>query len=102
MALPSLILWLLFLIVPLGILFVYSFGQLDIITFKMSFDWTVDNYKRLTDALYLGAIVRSLILSVLATVLTLTLGIPGRLLHEPQKRCHAATFSSWPSSYRSG
>jgi len=76
MALPSLILWLLFLMVPLGILFVYSFGQLDIITFKMSFDWTVDNYKRLTDALYLGAIVRSLILSALATVLTLTLGFP--------------------------
>jgi len=76
MALPSLILWLLFLIVPLGILFVYSFGELDIITFKMSFGWTLDNYKRLTDALYLGAITRSLILSAAATALTLALGFP--------------------------
>jgi len=76
LALPSVLWWILFFVVPLGILVVYSFGQLDIITFKMSFGWTFDNYPRIKDPLYLNAIVRSLLLAGGATVGTFVLGFP--------------------------
>lgn len=76
LALPSLVWWLLFFMVPLGILVVYSFGQLDIITFKMSWGWTIDNYPRIKDPLYLNAIGRSLMLALGATVGTFILGFP--------------------------
>jgi spermidine/putrescine transport system permease protein len=73
---PSIVLWVLLFAVPLGILVVYSFGQLDIITFKMSFGWTLSNYPKLTSSLYMGSIFRSLILSVSATAACFVLGFP--------------------------
>ena len=51
LVLPSLVWWALFFLVPLGVLVVYSFGQLDIITFTMSWGWTLANYPRIIEAL---------------------------------------------------
>jgi ABC-type spermidine/putrescine transport system permease subunit I len=76
LVLPSIGWWVAFFVTPLLVLFVYSFGQLDIITFQMSWGWTLDNYARLGDGLYMGAIVRSLALAAGATVLTFLLGFP--------------------------
>ena len=55
----------LFFIVPLGILVAYSFGQIDIITFKVQWGWTLDSYSRVFESLYVNAIGRSLLLSAM-------------------------------------
>jgi ABC-type spermidine/putrescine transport system permease subunit I len=66
----------LFFIVPLGILVAYSFGQIDIITFKVQWGWTLDSYSRVFQSLYVSAIGRSLLLSAIATVTCLVVGFP--------------------------
>jgi ABC-type spermidine/putrescine transport system permease subunit I len=74
--LPSLGWTLFFFLAPLGILVVYSFGQIDIVTFKLHFGWTLDNYVRIVDSLYLNTIVRSLVLALSATSACLVIGFP--------------------------
>jgi spermidine/putrescine transport system permease protein len=76
LVLPNALWAALFFFVPLGFLAVYSFGEMDILTFKVSFGWTVDNYERLADSLYLKAILRSLAISIGATVGCLLVGFP--------------------------
>jgi ABC-type spermidine/putrescine transport system permease subunit I len=80
LALPSFAWTLLFFAVPLGFLAVYSFGEIDVITFDVTFGWTLDNYERLTDPLYLKAIGRSLAISVGATLGCLLIGYPVALM----------------------
>ena len=41
-----------FFFIPLGLLILYSFGQIDIFTFDVTWGWTFDNYKRIIDPLY--------------------------------------------------
>jgi len=53
-----------FFVVPLVLLAVYSFGQINVFTFQVTFGWTPDNYRRLANSLYLGALLRSLALTV--------------------------------------
>jgi spermidine/putrescine transport system permease protein len=67
---------LLFFLVPLGIMVVYSFGQRDVVSLKLHWGWTVQNYIDIVDSLYLHAIVRSIALSVTATALCLLIGFP--------------------------
>jgi ABC-type spermidine/putrescine transport system permease subunit I len=67
---------LLFFLVPLGIMVVYSFGQRDVLTLKLYWGWTIQNYVEIADSLYLSSITRSLILSGTATVLCLVIGFP--------------------------
>jgi ABC-type spermidine/putrescine transport system permease subunit I len=67
---------LLFFVVPLILLVVYSLGQIDVLTFQVSFGWTFDNYTELADKLYLGALARSLALTVAATAGCAVLGFP--------------------------
>jgi ABC-type spermidine/putrescine transport system permease subunit I len=76
LAAPNLVWALLFFFVPIGFLAVYSFGQMDIITFKVTFGWTLDNYERLTESLYVRAILRSLAISLGATLCCLVIGYP--------------------------
>jgi ABC-type spermidine/putrescine transport system permease subunit I len=76
LAAPSFGWTLLFFLVPLGILLVYSFGQVDVITLQLRFGWTLENYERIGDALYLRAVLRSLTLSTVATVACLIIGFP--------------------------
>jgi ABC-type spermidine/putrescine transport system permease subunit I len=65
-----------FFIAPLVILIAYSFGQIDIITFRVQWGWTLDSYSRVFESLYLTAIGRSLLLSLTATAAALVVGFP--------------------------
>ncbi|MBS1886158.1 MAG: ABC transporter permease [Actinobacteria bacterium] len=76
LAVPALGWWALLFIAPLILLIIYSFGQLDIITFQFKLDWTLENYSRLGNSLYLSTIGRSLLLALSATVGCLVLGFP--------------------------
>jgi ABC-type spermidine/putrescine transport system permease subunit I len=76
LALPAFGWTVLFFLVPLAILTVYSFGQIDFVTLEIRFGWTLDNYVRITDDLYLSTIMRSLFLSVATTVACVVIGFP--------------------------
>jgi spermidine/putrescine transport system permease protein len=76
LALPGLLWTLAFFLIPLGVMVVYSFGQIDIITFKTTFGWTLDNYRRLDNSIYLHTILRSLEMSFGATLGCLVVGYP--------------------------
>jgi spermidine/putrescine transport system permease protein len=65
-----------FFIAPLALLLVYSFASMDIVTFHIHFGWTLSNYGQLGNSIYLGAILRSLALSVGATLACLVLAFP--------------------------
>jgi ABC-type spermidine/putrescine transport system permease subunit I len=66
----------LFFLVPLALLVVYAFGQIDILTFQVSWGWTLGNFTRIADPLYLQPIARSLILSTVSTLMCLVIGFP--------------------------
>lgn len=76
LAVPSFAWTLVFFLVPLGFLFAYSFGEIDIITFQVDWGWTLDNYANVFDPLYAAAIRRSVMLSVGATLGALLIGFP--------------------------
>jgi ABC-type spermidine/putrescine transport system permease subunit I len=76
LGLPSFSWTLLFFLVPIGFLLAYSVGQIDIITFRVSWGWTLENYGDVFDPLYLRTIGRSLLLALGATVGALLLGFP--------------------------
>jgi spermidine/putrescine transport system permease protein len=67
---------LLFFLAPLGVLVAYSVGQIDTITLVPRWGWTLENYERIAEPLYRGAIMRSLLLSIVATGLCLLVGYP--------------------------
>jgi spermidine/putrescine transport system permease protein len=69
-------LWLLgFFLVPLALVWTLSFGEragpIDILI-----TWTLDNYGRALDPLYLGLFWKSIWIAALATALTLVVGLP--------------------------
>lgn len=66
----------LFFLLPLGLLVLYAFGQINIITFEVRWGWTLENFTRIADSLYLQPIGRSLLLSTVSTLLCLLLGFP--------------------------
>ena len=76
LALPAFGWTLAFFAVPIGFLLAYSLGEIDIITFQVSWGWTLDNYANVFDPLYLDSIRRSLVLSLGATAGALVLGFP--------------------------
>jgi spermidine/putrescine transport system permease protein len=65
-----------FFFVPLGILVVYSFAQIDVLTLQIRFEWTTENYTRIADSLYLETIVRSLAIALATTLACLVIGFP--------------------------
>jgi ABC-type spermidine/putrescine transport system permease subunit I len=65
-----------FFIAPLGLLLFYSFGSIDLVTFKIEHGWTASNYGRVFESLYLTTIGRSLLLSTAATIACLVIGFP--------------------------
>jgi ABC-type spermidine/putrescine transport system permease subunit I len=71
--------------VPLILLVAYSVGQIDIITFRVDWGWTLDSYRRVFESLYLSAIGRSLLLSVSATLAALIVGFPVALYISAQR-----------------
>ena len=66
----------LFFAVPLGMIFVYSFATISLVTFNTSFGWTGSNYSQILDPLYLDTLIRSVLLSISATAGCLLLGFP--------------------------
>jgi ABC-type spermidine/putrescine transport system permease subunit I len=76
LVLPSAGWTLLFFLVPLGIMVVYSFGQRDVVSLKLYWGWTIQNYVDIVDSIYLNSIVRSVVLSLTATALCLVIGFP--------------------------
>lgn len=70
------IFWLLlFFIVPMGIVWFYSFGQ-NVGPAEIDITGTLDNYKRATDWLYLSIFGKSLAVAALVTVICLIIGFP--------------------------
>lgn len=65
-----------FFIVPLGLLIAYSLGQIDIITVQVHWGWTLSSYDQVFQSLYLTAVARSLLLSLVATLTCLVVGFP--------------------------
>ena len=55
---------------------IHSFGQISLVTFDMHFGWTLQNYREISDPIYLRTLTRSLILSATTTGLCLLLGYP--------------------------
>ena len=58
LAVPTFGWTLLFFVAPLSILLLYSFGQMNLITFDVNFGWTLDNYRQLNQSLYVHTVVR--------------------------------------------
>ena len=76
LALPT-IAWVgLFFAVPLGLIVLYSFASVSLVTFDITFGWTWSNYSQIAQRLYLDTLTRSVLLSVTATAGCLLLGFP--------------------------
>jgi len=67
---------LLFFLIPLGLVVVYSFATISLVTYNISFGWTLSNYRQIHDPLYFNTLTRSIFLSVSATLGCLLLGFP--------------------------
>jgi spermidine/putrescine transport system permease protein len=76
LALPTLAWVLLFFLVPLGLIVVYSFATISLVTYNISYGWTLSNYRQIYDPLYFDTLTRSIFLSVTATIGCLLLGFP--------------------------
>ena len=62
-------LWmLLFFLVPLALVIVYSFATISLVTYNISFGWTLSNYRQIHDPLYFNTLTRSIFLSVSASL----------------------------------
>jgi len=72
---PTLIWLVLFFVVPLGIIWLYSFGENVTIT-QIETTWTLDNYKRILQPEILQLIGRSFWLAAVSTVICLLIGFP--------------------------
>jgi ABC-type spermidine/putrescine transport system permease subunit I len=66
----------LFFAIPLVLMLVYSFATISLVTFDTTFGWTWSNYRQIFDHLYLDTLIRSVLLSVSATLGCLLLGFP--------------------------
>ena len=76
LALPTLAWMLLFFLIPLGLVVVYSFATISLVTYNISFGWTLSNYRQIHDPLYFNTLTRSIFLSISATLGCLLLGFP--------------------------
>lgn len=76
---PTFIWLLLFFVVPLGIIWLYSFGENVTIT-KIETTWTLDNYRRILQPEILQLIGRSFWLAGVSTVICLIVGFPMALV----------------------
>jgi spermidine/putrescine transport system permease protein len=74
--LPSVVAGGLFFLVPLGLLLLYSFGSVNLINYQVYFGWTFSNYTSIIHSIYVGVMLRSLALSLGATLACLLIGFP--------------------------
>ena len=76
---PSLIWLLLFFVVPLGIIWLYSFGENVTIT-QIETTWTLDNYRRIFEPEIAQLLWRSVWLALVSTIICLLVGFPMALV----------------------
>lgn len=76
LVIPTLAGVLVFFLIPLGLIVAYSFAQIDLITYDMRFDWTLENYRGIAEPLYFATLTRSVLLSLAATSGCLLVGFP--------------------------
>ena len=76
LVLPTVVWMLAFFAIPLGMVIVYSFSTISLVTYNISFGWTLANYRQIHDPIYFDALTRSLLLSVSTTFGCLLLGFP--------------------------
>ena len=86
LALPSVGWTILFFLAPLGLLLVYSFGSVNLLTFKVEFGWTLSNYSDIFQKLYLEPVLRSFAVSAASTLACLVIGFPVALHDRPGAR----------------
>lgn len=78
-AVPGFCWLLLFFLVPLGIIFLYSVGENVSLT-QIQTTWTFDNYARIGQPEILRLMGRSIVLALLSTIICLILGFPVALV----------------------
>lgn len=76
LALPTVVWMVLFFLVPLALIVVYSFATISLVTYNISYGWTLSNYRQIHDPLYFDTLTRSIVLSITATTGCLLLGFP--------------------------
>jgi len=76
---PSIGWLLLFFMVPLGIIFMYSFGE-NVSLIEVKTTWTLDNYARIFEPEIMTLLWRTLWISLLATIICLVVGFPVALV----------------------
>jgi len=72
---PGTIFLIVFMAIPVGLLFFYTFfkrGRFG----GLVFEFTLDNWIKLAEPLYLGVILQSIVLALIVTVLALLIGYP--------------------------
>ena len=74
-SLPTLFWVVVFFLVPMAIVWLYSFGENRGLT-EIEFSGTLDNYKRATEWLYLGIFGKSFAVAALVTLICLIIGFP--------------------------
>ncbi|MDT5125361.1 MAG: spermidine/putrescine transport system permease protein [Mycobacterium sp.] len=79
LATPPMLFTLVFFVAPLALLVLYSFGQMDILTFQISFGWTTENWRTVFTGIYASALLRSVALSVVSTALCVLIAFPAAL-----------------------
>ena len=72
---PALLWWAGLLVLPVGLVLAYSFFQRGIYG-GVVYDWTLDNYRRAFDGLYLRILWFSVRVAVEATLVSLLIGFP--------------------------
>jgi spermidine/putrescine transport system permease protein len=75
-ALPSFFYLVLLFVIPLGLVFVYSFATRDATGQTVLEDWNLDSYRRLFSAEVLEIFLRSFVLALLTTVICLVICYP--------------------------
>ncbi|MDP9144784.1 MAG: ABC transporter permease [Actinomycetota bacterium] len=75
-SLPAFIYLVLLFVIPLLLVFVYSFATRDATGLTVLEDWNLESYKRLFDPIVLEIFVRSLVLAVVTTVVCLLFSYP--------------------------
>jgi spermidine/putrescine transport system permease protein len=75
LSIPTLLWIILLILLPMGFTIVISFASRNYYG-KVIYQWTIENYVRFIDPLYLNILVRSVIFGLLTTILTLLIGYP--------------------------
>jgi spermidine/putrescine transport system permease protein len=74
LVLPTVLLTVVFFVIPLGLIALYSFASIDPVSLDVYFGWTTANYRAFSSSLYLHSLLRSVLLSVTATAICAVFG----------------------------